>query len=88
MIEDGKTGFLVEVGDTYEVGKQLKRLVVDKKHYKRCSTRCEQGVKGDYFTIANAIRWLYLALQLSTRKTFSPNGRSVDTLIKKDSKKI
>jgi len=64
QIQDGITGYLVEVGDTTQVAQHLYDLLTDKSKYQRMSKAAAELAGKDYLTIPNAICWLYLALQL------------------------
>ena len=66
QIEQGKTGYLVEVGDTYQVSEHLYRLFTDERQYRIMSAACERRVRSEFFTVSNAAKWLYLANQLIT----------------------
>jgi glycosyltransferase involved in cell wall biosynthesis len=64
QIQDGVTGYLVEVGNTTQVAQRLYDLLTDKSKYERMSKAAVEHACTDYLTIPNAICWLYLALQL------------------------
>lgn len=64
QIQDGVTGYLVEVGNTTQVAQHLYDLLTDKSKYERMSKAAAEYTCTDYLTIPNAICWLYLALQL------------------------
>lgn len=64
QIQDGVTGYLVEVGNTMQVAQHLYDLLTDKSKYERMSKAAAEYASTDYLTVPNAICWLYLALQL------------------------
>jgi alpha,alpha-trehalose phosphorylase (configuration-retaining) len=64
QIQDGVTGYLVEVGDTTQVAQRLYDLLTDTSRYQCMSEAAAELADRDYLTIPNAICWLYLALQL------------------------
>ena len=60
QIEHGVTGFLIDTGDTEQITKYLYMLLTNKKKYARMSANARERVRDDFFTLANATRWLYL----------------------------
>ena len=64
QIEDGDTGYLVEVGDTTRVAQRLYDLLTDEDKYQTMSEAAIAHAGKDYLTIPNALCWLFLALQL------------------------
>ncbi|QBD77695.1 glycosyltransferase [Ktedonosporobacter rubrisoli] len=66
QIEDGVTGYLVEVGNTAQVAEHLYELLTDEQQYQQMSAAAAERANKDYLTVANAICWLYLAHQLLT----------------------
>lgn len=75
QIIDGKTGYIVNVGDTEAVVDKLYQLFTDKKLYKKLSNN---AINADFIwvqTVQNALNWLYLshqALQGRTDGNFAP----------------
>ncbi|KAJ3155702.1 hypothetical protein HDU86_004171 [Geranomyces michiganensis] len=61
QIIDGKTGYLVPVGDIGKVVDHLYALVTDKELREKMSRAARQNVNEEYFTVVAAINWLYLA---------------------------
>lgn len=64
QIQDGVNGFLVEVGDTTQVAKHLYDLLTNNDLYQKMSYAAARLTSKDYFTVPNAICWLFLALYL------------------------
>lgn len=62
---DGKSGFLVEVGDTDAVARHLFELWTDDKLYCKMHESALSSVCDEVSTVGNALNWLYLAAKLS-----------------------
>ncbi|KAJ2686579.1 hypothetical protein GGH99_003452 [Coemansia sp. RSA 1285] len=69
QIEDGKTGILVERGNTKGVADALTRLYTDMAYYQRfvdeLRTKAQDSKRQQYFTPFQSVNWLYLATQLA-----------------------
>jgi glycosyltransferase involved in cell wall biosynthesis len=65
QIQDGDNGFLIDTGDTTHIASHLYELLTNPTTYQRMSraASCLYNNK-DYFTVSNAICWLFLALWL------------------------
>ncbi|KAG0136198.1 hypothetical protein HOY82DRAFT_625844 [Tuber indicum] len=75
QIEHGKSGFLVEVGDTQSVADHLFNLYTDNDLYTRMSKYAKASVSDEVGTVGNAACWLYLAAKLVGGHVFKPNGK-------------
>jgi alpha,alpha-trehalose phosphorylase (configuration-retaining) len=64
QISHGKTGYLVDLGNTSKVAQYAYKLLIDKNLYEKMSQAATEKINHDYFTIANASKWLYLSLCL------------------------
>ncbi|KAJ2159511.1 hypothetical protein GGF46_002967 [Coemansia sp. RSA 552] len=77
QIEDGKTGILIERGNTAGVADALTRLYTDTKYYEsfvnELRTKAQDSKRQQYFTPFQSVNWLYLATQLA----FKGNGEAV-----------
>ncbi|KAJ1892518.1 hypothetical protein LPJ66_006296 [Kickxella alabastrina] len=77
QIEDGKTGILVERGDTKGVANALTRLYTDAEYYQsfvnELRTKGQDSKRQEYFTPFQSVNWLYLATQLA----FKGNNNAV-----------
>lgn len=80
QIENGKNGFLVDVGDTDAVAQHLFKLWTDGDLYNRMSTYGLNHVSDEVSTVGSALDWLYLSAKLSRGETLQPNGRWIDDL--------
>ncbi|KAG0136209.1 hypothetical protein HOY82DRAFT_625891 [Tuber indicum] len=75
QIEHGKSGFLVEVGDTKSVADHLFNLYTDDDLYTRMSEHAKASVSDEVGTVGNAACWLYLAAKLAGGQVLKPNGK-------------
>ncbi|KAJ5749117.1 uncharacterized protein N7511_010813 [Penicillium nucicola] len=80
QIENGKNGFLVDVGDTDTVARHLFELWTDEDMYNRMSEYAIHHVSDEVGTVGNALNWLYLASKLSRGEPVRPNGRWINDL--------
>lgn len=69
QIEDGKTGILVERGNTQGVADALMRLFTDMEYYQEfvneLRTKAQDSKRQQYFTPFQSVNWLYLATQMA-----------------------
>ncbi len=63
QIRHGYSGFLVDVGNTSKVADYAKKLILDKKYYKKISQQAKNHINHDYLTLNNCAKWLDLALK-------------------------
>ncbi|KAG0641033.1 trehalose phosphorylase [Tuber brumale] len=75
QIEDGKSGFLVEVGDTDTVANRLFDLYTNDDLYATMSNYAKASVSDEVGTVGNAACWLYLAAKLARGEGLEPNTR-------------
>lgn len=81
QIDDGKSGFLVDVGDCQKVAEHLLDLLSDEKLYKNMSRQARESINPHFFMVHNAIKWLFLVNHLVNGGTFSGQGKPVQELI-------
>jgi glycosyltransferase involved in cell wall biosynthesis len=79
-------GYLVKVGDTGKVADLLYKLLSDKEKYSKLSRNAKDKVERDFFTVSNAIKWLFLAIELMERGELKGNRRRVRDIIEKQKK--
>lgn len=84
QVQDGKNGFLVDVGDTEAVAKCLYDLWTDEELYNRMSEAALHTVSDEVTTVGNALSWLYLASQLTAGKKVKPNERWINDLAREE----
>ena len=82
QIENNKTGYLIKMGDTRKVADCLYDLITNKEHYCNMSKNAKKDVK-DFFTVKNAINWLFLANELMEKGEVVGNAEDIEKLIKK-----
>lgn len=80
QIENGKSGFLVDAGDTDAVAQYLFELWTDEELYRRMSAYGIDHVSDEVSTVGNALDWLYLAAKLSRGEPVRPNERWIDDM--------
>jgi len=64
QIQEGRDGFLVEVGDTGQVAQHLYDLLTNDDLYQQMSLAAPYLASRDYRTVPNALCWLFLAVYL------------------------
>lgn len=80
QVENGKNGFLVDVGDSDAVAQHLFDLWTDKALYHRMSEYARSHVCDEVSTVGNTLNWLYLASKLSKGELLQPHGRWINDL--------
>jgi glycosyltransferase involved in cell wall biosynthesis len=81
QIEDNKTGFLVNPGNTAKVAENIYRILKDPDVYNEMSRNASERVSEDCFTVNNAYKWLYLALRLTSDDKFKPGYSNLNQII-------
>lgn len=66
QIKHGETGFLVDVGDCETVAEHLHQLLTDTELCEKMSRQAQEQLNPHYFTIYNALKWLFLANALTS----------------------
>lgn len=75
QIENNKTGFLVNVGDTDAVAQHLYDLWTNEPLYRRMADYALNNVCDEVSTVGNALVWLSLASKSTKGETIKPSGR-------------
>ncbi|KAJ1726943.1 hypothetical protein LPJ61_004857 [Coemansia biformis] len=88
QIEDGKTGILIERGNTQGVADALMRLFMDNDYYEgfanELRTKEQDSKRQQFFTPFQSVNWLYLATQLAFKGNSAaatkakPDPQSID----------
>jgi hypothetical protein len=86
QIKDKVNGYIVKVGDTGKVADLLYRMLTDREKYLKLSKNAREKVERDFFTVGNAIKWLYLATELIEKGVVKGNRKHVRELIEKQKK--
>lgn len=80
QVHDGKSGFLVEPGDSSAVAKHLYHLFTDADAYDEMSNYAENHVSDEVSTVGNAVSWLYLAHRLSKGEKLEPKSAWINDM--------
>ncbi|ODM19346.1 hypothetical protein SI65_05964 [Aspergillus cristatus] len=83
QVQDGESGFLVDVGDTDAVAQRLYEIWTDDALYQRMSEYAIRHVSDEVSTVGNALSWLYLACELSKGDRVEPNEGWIDDLARR-----
>ncbi|KAI9255297.1 hypothetical protein BY458DRAFT_558633 [Sporodiniella umbellata] len=74
QIKDGEDGFLIPIGEVESVAEKLFELFTDSELHGRMSEAAKACVTEEYFTIWNAMSWLYMFLQLAGKENDTEVG--------------
>lgn len=66
QVQDGKNGYLVEVGDVSAVAEKAFLLLNDEKRWRSMSEYARRSVSDEVCTVGNALCWMYLAHKLAS----------------------
>lgn len=80
QVQHGKSGFLVEPGDSSAVAKHLHHLFTDQAAYDQMSEYAAMHVSDEVSTVGNALCWLYLADVLSQGEKIQPNSAWINDM--------
>jgi glycosyltransferase involved in cell wall biosynthesis len=83
QVIDGKSGYIVQVGETEKVADYMHKLLSDDKLHKRMSSGAKDNVIDDATTVSNAINWLYMANELIDKGRIKGNMKKVFDLARK-----
>lgn len=84
QVEHGKSGYLVDVGDTDAVTRHLLDLWTDHDLYNRMSAYSLVQVSDEFSTVGNALNWLFLSCKLSQRGGVQPCQEWIQDLARRD----
>lgn len=84
QIQHGRSGFLVETGDTSAVAEHMYDLLEDSELYDRMSGYARKAVSDEVSTVGNALSWLYLAERMSKGEKLEPNGKWINDMARKE----
>ncbi|KAJ5496566.1 hypothetical protein N7463_008553 [Penicillium fimorum] len=76
----GRSGFLVEVGDTDAVAQHLFDLITNDKLYDEMHQFAAKHVCDEVSTVGNTLNWLYLASRLSKGERIKPNEQWINDM--------
>lgn len=80
QVEHGKSGFLVESGDSSAVAKYLHHLFTDVEAYRKMSRYAATHVSDEVGTVGNALSWLYLADALAKGEKVRPDSKWINDM--------
>jgi glycosyltransferase involved in cell wall biosynthesis len=84
QIEDGKSGYITDVGDNNAVAQHLFNLYTDDDLYKKISEYAKTHVSDEVGTVGNSAAWLYLAVMYSRGEKIKPNGAWINDLLRQE----
>jgi glycosyltransferase involved in cell wall biosynthesis len=84
QIQHGKSGYLVEVGDTDAVAGHLYDLWTNRELYNSMSEFARNNVSDEVSTIGNALAWLYLGYKFSKGEFIKPEGRWLNDMAREE----
>ncbi|KAG9125417.1 hypothetical protein FRC07_007692 [Ceratobasidium sp. 392] len=84
QIQHGKSGYLVDVGDTTAVANHLYDLWTNRELYNTMSEFARNNVSDEVSTIGNALSWLYLGSKYSKGEYLKPNGAWLNDLAREE----
>lgn len=84
QIEDGKSGYITDVGDNNAVAQHLFNLYTDDDLYQKISEYAKTHVSDEVGTVGNAAAWLYLAVMYSRGEKIKPNGAWINDLLRQE----
>lgn len=84
QIQHGKSGYLVDVGDTQAVADHLYDLWTNRELYTQMSEFARNNVSDEVGTLGNALSWLYLGSKFSKGEFIKPNGRWLNDLAREE----
>lgn len=84
QVQDGKNGFLVEIGDSDAVAEKAFMLLNDNKLWTRMSDYATRSVSDEVSTVGNAVCWMYLASKLASGGKIVGNAQWVTDLARKE----
>ncbi|KAG0130338.1 putative trehalose synthase [Tuber indicum] len=84
QIENGKSGFLVDVDDSRAVANHLFDLYTDKDLYTKMSSYAKASLSDEVGTVGNAACWFYLVAKLARGPGIQPHASWVMDLAKEE----
>jgi alpha,alpha-trehalose phosphorylase (configuration-retaining) len=84
QVQHGKSGFLVEVGDTTAVANHIVNLWTDKDLYKRMSHYAKTCVTDEVSTVGSAASWMWMAIKLAKGEKLLMHGQWVNDQMREE----
>lgn len=82
QIEDGRSGYLTDVGDNVAVARHLYNLHTNETLYKKMSAYARSHISDEVSTVGNAAAWMYLAVIYSRGEKVRPNGQWLNDMLR------
>ncbi len=79
QIQHGYNGFLVPVGKIDQVANYLQKLCIDDQFHATMAQNARQSVTEEYWTVWNAISWLWMFKRLCMPESISKDIITVET---------
>ena len=80
QVEHGKSGYLVEPGDSMAVAGYLNKLFTNEELYEKMSAYAATHVSDEVSTVGNALSWLYMADTLAKGEKLKPDSRWINDM--------
>jgi alpha,alpha-trehalose phosphorylase (configuration-retaining) len=84
QIRNGKSGYLVNVGDTDAVAEHIVNLWTDKALYKRVSEFAARSVTDEVSTVGSAAAWMWMATKLAKGEKLRMEAAWVNDLMREE----
>jgi glycosyltransferase involved in cell wall biosynthesis len=84
QLDHGRSGYLVDVGDTDAVTRHLLDLWTDHDLYNRMSAYSLVQISDEISTVGNALNWLFLSCKLSQGERVKPHQEWIQDLARRD----
>lgn len=84
QLDHGRTGYLVDVGDTDTVAEYLLKLSTGDDLYRSMACSAATGVCDEISTVGNALNWLFLSCKLCEGETIQLNQEWIQDLARRD----
>ncbi len=81
QVQDGLNSFIVERGQTHQVAEHMRSLLTDSALYTKMSANARAMVGQDFFTLRNALKWLWLSNELLEKRSVTGGGKNINELI-------
>ncbi|KAK9369572.1 hypothetical protein V1509DRAFT_562424 [Lipomyces kononenkoae] len=82
QVQNGRNGYLCQVGDTQAVADHLYELLMDGEKYREIAEYAKKSVSDEVHTVGNALAWLYMFNELAHDRELAPNGKFIYDLMR------
>lgn len=84
QVEDGKSGFLVDVGDTTAVANHIVNLWIDDALHKRMGDYARTHIPDEVSTVSSAASWMWMCSKLAKGEKLSMKGQWVNDAMRNE----